>query len=201
MTYRSNQITQLDESTSFLVSSGIKMIQNAVMAATFKAKVFHMFVKDADLVLQSLGVAVISAVSLSVTLLYTTPSTSSDFQNLQMMMVSFTTVLVGWMLWSFISKVICNLWGSEVEFRDSMRTIGISYGPGIFIIVAAIPLIGQFILFIIWIWILASVTYGIKSTHDVSLSKALIPGVLGWFLAWIMLPWLMLGSYLYAPIN
>jgi len=177
------------------------MIQNAVMAATFKARVFTMFVKDADLVLQSLGVAVISAISLSVTLLYTAPSTGSDFQNLQMMMVSFTTVLVGWMLWSFISKVICNLWGSEVEFRDSMRTIGISYGPGIFIIVAAIPLIGQFILFIIWIWILASVTYGIKSTHDVSLSKALIPGFLGWFLAWIMLPWLMLGSYLYAPIN
>ena len=177
------------------------MIQNAVMAATFKARVFTMFVNDADLVLQSLGVAVISAISLSVTLLYTAPSTGSDFQNLQMMMVSFTTVLVGWMLWSFISKVICNLWGSEVEFRDSMRTIGISYGPGIFIIVAAIPLIGQFILFIIWIWILASVTYGIKSTHDVSLSKALIPGVLGWFLAWIMLPWLMLGSYLYAPVN
>ena len=93
------------------------------MAATFKARVFTMFVKDADLVLQSLGVAVISAISLSVTLLYTAPSTGSDFQNLQMMMVSFTTVLVGWMLWSFISKVICNLWGSEVEFRDSMRTI------------------------------------------------------------------------------
>lgn len=171
------------------------------MAATFRARVFIMFVKDADLVLQSLGVAVIAAVSLSVTLLYTAPSTGSDFQNLQMMMVSFTTVLVGWMLWSFISKVICNLWGSEVEFRDSMRTIGISYGPGAFIIVAAIPLIGQFILFIIWIWILASVTYGIKSTHDISLSKALVPGVLGWFLAWIMLPWLMLGSYLYAPLN
>jgi hypothetical protein len=177
------------------------MIQNAVMAATFKARVFHMFVKDADLVLQSLGVAVISAVSLSVTLLYTTPSTSSDFQNLQMMMVSFTTVLVGWMLWSFISKVICNLWGSEIEFRDSMRTIGISYGPGIFIIVAAIPLIGQFILFIIWMWILASVTYGIKHTNDISLSKAFVPGVLGWFLAWVILPWLMLGSYLYAPVN
>ena len=171
------------------------------MAATFRARVFIMFVKDADLVLQSLGVAGIAAVSLSVTLLYTAPSTGSDFQNLQMMMVSFTTVLVGWMLWSFISKVICNLWGSEVEFRDSMRTIGISYGPGTFIIVAAIPLIGQFILFIIWIWILASVTYGIKSTHDISLSKALVPGVLGWFLAWIMLPWLMLGSYLYAPLN
>tara|TARA_B100001123_G_scaffold406154_1_gene497143 strand:- start:1077 stop:1325 length:249 start_codon:yes stop_codon:yes gene_type:complete len=82
-----------------------------------------------------------------------------------------------------------------------MRTIGISYGPGIFIIVAAIPLIGQFILFIIWIWILASVTYGIKHTHDIALSKALVPGILGWFLAWIMLPWLMLGSYLYAPVN
>ncbi len=171
------------------------MLQNAVRAALLESEVYEQFRERAELVFHSLGTVSVTGVTLAVALRYTSPNTGSGFQNLQMVMVAFSTVLVGWMIWSFVAKALCNLWGSEAQFRDTMRATGISYGPGILILLTTIPKIGPVVLFIVWIWILVSVTRAISVTHNVSLLKAAGPGFIGWFLAWIILPVLMLGSF------
>ena len=128
---------------------------------------------------------------------YTTPESELTEYSL-MIMVAFSTVLVGWMMWSYLAKVICQILGTESEFRDMMRSIGIAYSPGILSIFITIPIAGSYILLIIWIWVLLSVTRSIQSTQNLSFIKSLIPGLVGWFMAWILFPFLMLGNYFIA---
>jgi len=177
------------------------MLQNAVRAALLDSEVYKEFRERAELVLHSVGTVSATGVTLAVALRYTSPSTGGGFQNLQMVMVAFSTVLVGWMIWSFVAKALCNLWGSEAQFRDTMRATGISYGPGILILLTTIPKVGPVVLFIVWVWILISVTRAIEVTHGVSLLKAAVPGFIGWFLAWILLPVLMLGSFFFSSTD
>ena len=113
-----------------------------------------------------------------------------------MMAVAFSTIFVGMMMWSFINNTLCGLLGGEAEFRETIRSTGIAYGSGVGLIFATIPLIGDYILLVSLIWLLATVTNGVKVTHNISLAKAIIPSVIGWFMSWILLPWLMIiGPY------
>ena len=115
------------------------------------------------------------------------PIPTEGIQSIYPVLVSFSTVMVGWMMWAFVAKAICNMMGSEIDFRASMRSIGIAYSPGIFLVFASIPLIGSYLFLIISIWLMVTVTRAIGSANNVGFLKALIPGFLGWLMSWILL--------------
>ena len=170
------------------------MIENIIL----NKHIYPEFRNRPELVIQSLGTVAIAAFSSAIYLHYkgTVINPESDFARLQMMAVAFSTIFVGMMMWSFINNTLCGLLGGEAEFRETIRSTGIAYGPGVGLIFATIPLIGDYILLVSLIWLLATVTNGVKVTHNISLAKAIIPSVIGWFMSWILLPWLMIiGPY------
>ena len=174
------------------------MIENIIKAAILNKHIYPEFRNRPELVIQSLGTVAIAAFSSAIYLHYkgTVINPESDFARLQMMAVAFSTIFVGMMMWSFINNTLCGLLGGEAEFRETIRSTGIAYGPGVGLIFATIPLIGDYILLASLIWLLATVTNGVKVTHNISLAKAIIPSVIGWFMSWILLPWLMIiGPY------
>ena len=91
--------------------------------------------------------------------------------------------------------------GGDAEFRDTIRSTGIAYGPGVGLILATIPIVGDYKLLITLVWLLGAVTIGVKTTHNITLLKAFFPSAIGWFMAWILLPWLMIiGPYFTNPM-
>ena len=170
------------------------MINYLIKAAMLDRSVYSIFKQSPEMVMNSLITVSITGLSIAAAMKYTTPESELTEYSL-MIMVAFSTVLVGWMMWSYLAKVICQILGTESEFRDMMRSIGIAYSPGILSIFITIPIAGSYILLIIWIWVLLSVTRSIQSTQNLSFIKSLIPGLVGWFMAWILFPFLMLGNY------
>ena len=158
-------------------------------AATLDPSIFPAFRSKAELVLYSLGSVAATGISLSIWVQYSgsNPVPSGGLQSIYPVLVSFSTVMVGWMMWAFVAKAICNMMGSEIDFRSSMRSIGIAYSPGVFLVFATIPFIGSYLFLIISVWLMATVTRAIASANNVSLVKAIIPGFLGWLMSWILL--------------
>ena len=177
------------------------LFQNMVSAAMLDNTVFLSFRNRSETVIHSLATVSIAGIALAVTLTYTVSYATTTIQNIQMVMVAFSTVMVGWMMWSFVAKVICNICGSTIKFRDMMRVTGIAYGPGTFVLFATIPALDQFILFFVWIWVLVAVTQSIKAANNIGFLKAVLPGILGWFMSWVILPFLMLGSFFLPAAN
>ena len=173
------------------------MINYLIKAALLEKSVYSIFKKSPEMVLYSLVTVSLTGLSLAAALKYTTDNTGTE--SYLMIMVAFSTIMVGWMMWSFVAKVICQVLGSESEFRDMMRSTGIAYSPGILSIFISIgkvnSTIGLFVVLVVWVWVLLSVTRSIQSTQEISFWKSLIPGVTGWFMAWIVFIPLMLGNY------
>ena len=179
------------------------MIENIIKAAVLNSQIYPKFRNQPELVAESLGTVALTAVSSAVYLKYKGDGINpeSDFSTLQMMLVAFSTIFVGMMLWSFINNTLCGLLGGEAEFRDTIRSTGIAYGPGICLVFATIPIVGDYILLGSLLWLFATVTNGVKETHNITLLRAIIPSFIGWFVSWLLLPWLMIiGPYFTNPM-
>ena len=177
----------------------LMLLQNIIRSATFDGSIYPEFKERQELVLQSLATVSLTGIATAIGLKSRAESLNpgSQFAEIQMLIVAFCTIMVGWMMWSFVIKVICNLYGKESELRQAMRTTGIAYSPGILIILATIPEeIGRYILLIATVWILGSVLISIKKSYGISIIKSAIPAIIGWIMAWILLPFLMIiGPY------
>lgn len=177
----------------------LMLLQNIIRSATFDGSIYPEFKEKQELVLQSLATVSLTGIATAIGLKSRAESLNpgSQFAEIQMLIVAFCTIMVGWMMWSFVIKVICNLYGKESELRQAMRTTGIAYSPGILIILATIPEeIGRYILLIATVWILGSVLISIQKSYGISIIKSAIPAIIGWIMAWILLPFLMIiGPY------
>ena len=177
----------------------LMLLQNIIRSATFDGSIYPEFKERQELVLQSLATVSLTGIATAIGLKSRAESLNpgSQFAEIQMLIVGFCTIMVGWMMWSFVIKVICNLYGKESELRQAMRTTGIAYSPGILIILATIPEeIGRYILLIATVWILGSVLISIQKSYGISIIKSAIPAIIGWIMAWILLPFLMIiGPY------
>ena len=177
----------------------LMLLQNIIRSATFDGSIYPEFKEKQELVLQSLATVSLTGIATAIGLKSRAESLNpgNQFAEIQMLIVAFCTIMVGWMMWSFVIKVICNLYGKESELRQAMRTTGIAYSPGILIILATIPEeIGRYILLIATVWILGSVLISIQKSYEISIIKSAIPAIIGWIMAWILLPFLMIiGPY------
>ena len=189
--------TKIDQSTQDYDPT---FLQSLIGSLLLDKRIYKEFNINPAFILRALFAVSISGISMAVTMKYTTQRIGfrDQFLDFQMMAVAFSTVLVGWMLWSFVTKVICQAMGGTAELRNTMRSIGITYVPGCLLIIGIIPLMGESILFIVWLWILAAATRSIQVTEQIHLLKALSISLVGWFLSWVLLPVIMLGNYFYT---
>ena len=180
---------------------GPSLVEYGFRAATLDSSIYPTFRSKAELVLHSLGSVAATGLSLAIWVQYSgnSPLPTGGLNSIYPVLVSFSTVMVGWMMWAFVAKAICNMMGSEIDFRSSMRSIGIAYSPGVFLVFGSIPLIGSYLFLIISVWLMATVTRAIASANNVSLAKAIIPGFLGWLMSWILLMGWM-GIYPFALV-
>lgn len=177
------------------------MIRNIIKASLLDRKTFLYFKTHPESVVQSLAIVALSGVTTGAAIRYRSISIDPDnlTQQMQILTVSFSTVLLGWVLWAFISGTLCKFWGGQGTFRETTRCIGISYSPAIIFLFATFPYIDKFAFLVAMIWILISGTYALASVQGISLVKSAFPSFVGWAMSWLLLPILMLLSYISGP--
>lgn len=100
--------------------------------------------------------------------------------------------LLGWLIWSGVAYLIGDkLLGGTATWGELLRTIGFAQSPGVFTVLAIVPVVGGLIRFIIAVWILIAGIIAIRQALDFSTGKAVLTAVIGWLA--LAIPMMMIG--------
>ena len=112
--------------------------------------------------------------------------------------VVISNTLLGWGLWSATAWFVgSRLLGGPATYRTLLRAIGTAYGPGILLVLIPVPLVGEWIFPVVWIWVLVAVTTAIRHTQDHGWLKAFAAAFLGlwmYLLFWVVQSTLIIGA-------
>jgi hypothetical protein len=97
------------------------------------------------------------------------------------MLGAVIAALFGWLIWSAVTYLIGDkLLGGTATWGELLRAVGFAHAPGIFLVLAAVPLLGWLVRLVVGIWMLVCGIVAIREALDVSTGKALITAILGW---------------------
>jgi hypothetical protein len=110
------------------------------------------------------------------------------------MLGGVVSAVLGWLLWSGITYLIGDkLLGGTATWGELLRALGFAQAPGVFYLLAAVPLLGWIVRPVVGIWILVCGIVAIREALDFSTGKAILTAVLGWF-AFMLLSVALLGG-------
>ena len=100
---------------------------------------------------------------------------------------------LGWLVWSGITYLIGDkLLGGTATWGELLRTIGFAQSPGVFYLLAAIPVLGGLVRLAVLVWLLVAGIVAIRQALDFSTGKAIFTAALGWLvmalLSMLLLP-------------
>jgi hypothetical protein len=100
--------------------------------------------------------------------------------------------ILGWLIWAGLTYLIgTKLFDGTATWGELLRTLGFAQAPGVFFVLAIIPLLGGLIGALDSIWMLITGIIAIRQALDFSTGKALVTAVLGWLA--ILIPRLLFG--------
>lgn len=104
-------------------------------------------------------------------------------------------VLVGWLLWSYITVLVgTKLFGGDANFWGMARSLGYANAPGILGILVVIPVIGWVISLVILVLQLLLGFYAVRETLNITSEKAILTILIGWVVT--LLATLLIGVVL-----
>jgi hypothetical protein len=90
--------------------------------------------------------------------------------------------LLGWLAWSGVTYLIGDkLLGGTATWGELLRTIGFAQSAGVLYVLAVIPVLGGLIRLVVMVWVLVAGVIAIRQALDCSTARAILTGVLGWF--------------------
>ena len=117
-------------------------------------------------------------------------------QGLSGAVLGLLATLIGYGVWTVIVVLVGTKLmpeaSTKADFVEGFRVIGFAASPGVFNILAIIPILGPLISFCIWIWMLIVMVVAVKSVLDYSsVAQAVIVCLIG-FVVYMILNFLVL---------
>jgi hypothetical protein len=83
--------------------------------------------------------------------------------------------LVGFLVWSFVVYFVgTRFFSGRADYAEMIRTLGFAYSPNIFSIVAAVPVIGALLSFLISLWGIVAGFFAVREGLDLDTTKAIL---------------------------
>ena len=99
--------------------------------------------------------------------------------------------LIGWVIWSGVTYLVgTRVFNGTATWGELLRTLGFAQAPGVLMVLAIIPVLGQLVRFGIWLWLLGTGIVAIRQALDVDTGKAVMTAVVGW-LAMVIVSWVV----------
>lgn len=156
------------------------MVSTVLRAALLDASVYHELRDHPSAFLYALGTLAAAAVAFSIGVWVWALQEVEGAEIVAIPLAGVTT-LVGWVIWTLINYLVgVRMLGSGASYRQILRALGVAYGPGVLMFLAAIPGAGIFVFIFSSLWTLASGTVAMKATQQVGWGRAVIPAFFGW---------------------
>ena len=169
------------------------MLALALRAALLDGRIYREIGEEPAAMFRALGTVIAVAIAFGLGLMNT------DFESIEdspmlVLLVASTTIVLGWLLWGTIAYIVgSRALGGQATHRMLLRSLGIAYAPGIVMVLAGTPGVGDFVSVLGPVWVLASGVVAIRETLGRGWFRALLPSVAGWFVAMVVLRVVFLG--------
>jgi hypothetical protein len=113
--------------------------------------------------------------------------------------------LIAYVVWAVLVTLIGTKLmpepATKADFAETFRTIGFAASPGVFNVLAIIPILGYVVMFAVSIWSLIIMVVAVRTVLDYSSTgRAVIVVLIGWVIQWILtimiLTPIFIGSYM-----
>ncbi len=180
---------------------GLNITTLVLRAAFMDASVYAQIRAHSATLLWSIGVVLAVAVLYSIGLRGVEPAFLRGEHPVLWFVLRLDIVVIGWLLWGCIAKLFGGwVFRGDASFSQILRALGIATAPSCLLAFQEIdvPLMGQTVGEALWLfgllWTLAIGTQAVKETMRLNWFQAILPGFLGWIVAWP----LMLNFVLYS---
>jgi hypothetical protein len=178
------------------------MLSRGIKAALLRRGTFREVSNDPDAILHALGLVVLAGIARGAGLMDVLTGGAKDPAELVGLpdrifgiWVTVMTLMVGWILWATLVYLIeSRLMGGEVGYRQTVRVIGICYGPGVLFALGQVPNVGDVISLAGFLWVLVAAVVAVREALAVDWIGAFFSTLLGWFLCLLVLPWFLLSG-------
>jgi hypothetical protein len=99
--------------------------------------------------------------------------------------------LIAYVVWAVLVTLIGTKLMPEpttkADFAETFRTIGFAASPGVFNVLAIVPILGYVVMFAVSIWSLIIMVVAVRTVLDYSSTgRAVIVVLIGWVVQWIL---------------
>ena len=157
------------------------MVNRALRAALLNGGLYRELPDEPQEIFYALGIVVISGLALGLGLQSQPPITLEGSPPWLVVLFSAYTRLAGWFMWAGIVYIVgSKLLGGKAGFRQLLRSLGLSFGPGVLAVFAGIPVVGILFLSLSALWMFPAGWVAIKETQQFDWVRAFICAALGW---------------------
>ena len=157
------------------------MLTRALRAAFLNGGLYRQLSDEPEEIFYALGIVVISGLALGLGLQSHPPVTLQGSPPWLVVLMSAYTRLAGWFLWAGIAYIVgTKLLGGKAGFRQLLRSLGLTFGPGVLAVFAGIPVVGVFFLSLSALWLFPAGLVAIRETQQFDWVRAFISAALGW---------------------
>ena len=168
------------------------MLKQAVRAAFFDRRVYKEINEGGESMFLAFVVVAAVAVAFGLGIRDVTVEGFEDAQGL-LVLVAISTMMVAWGLWAVVAWFVdARLLGGSASYRRLLRVLGVASGPGVLLVFLPVPFIGEAVVIIARLWMLAAGTVAVRETMGTTTLRAVIPTALGWFIGHLIFPGVMI---------
>ena len=172
------------------------MWTRALDAALLRREVFRQVGEDPGAVVHAFGIVVLVAMSNGLGLagvMVLDVQESVDLGNLTDRLINTWIIVmatsVGWVLWAVGSYLLSSrfLKGGG-QFRHILRALGVSYSPGILLVLSPVPVVGGYIRIAVVLWVLVVSVVALHTIQKIDWIGTVLATLGGWFLFFVFMP-------------
>lgn len=164
------------------------MLARAIRAALFDRRVYQGLGDDPLGGLHAMGTVAVAAAAIGLAMWSIAMQTMRVSPSIIALM-AMSTIALGWVTWTAVAYLLGTwLLGGKAGYRQLLRAIGLSYGPGVFLLLMAAPVGGTAFYYVTALWVLAAGFVAIREVQGFSVLRAVVPTLAGWYVAFFIIP-------------
>jgi hypothetical protein len=190
---------------STMTSTGGSLVSRMVRAARLEPAVYEEVEADRTATGQAATavviVAVLGGIGAALAQMFFHPQGMPATNPILALVGGIVAALLGWLVWSYVTYFVgTRFFGGTATPGELLRTIGFAQAPGVFNILAFIPVIGGIVGIITAIWSLVAGIIAVRQALDFDTGKAILTTVIGWIFLIVIfiIVGLLFGGALYG---
>ena len=157
------------------------MLNRALRAALLNGKLYRELPDEPEETFYALAIVLLSGITLGFGIQYV-PLPKWECASLWLFVLfSVWARIVGWFLWVTVAYLIsAKAFGGQAGYRSLLRSIGLTFAPGVLAIFGGIPFVGNFLIGLSFLWLFPAALVAIRETQQLNWVQAAICAIFGW---------------------